>query len=377
MTLTLNEVEAVAAELRQALAGKVLRAIAQPTDFDLLLTFAGAEGEQRVRVCIRPRVSRIHLTSRSAPAGCDRTPFCGATEELLGATVDDVRTLFHDRVLVIRLHTGEWRRNLLFECSGHHPNLFVTDGSGLIRCVLVASHSQLRELRPGKAYQRPLPHPSDGIDAMRFVASTSSVSDQIEELYGQTEGRENRKEEAARLRALLRSALEASERAERALLDDLKRSKRAGAWADALMAASRDGRIVRGTPLVPIKVDGREEKVRLDPALTPAEDLARQSARARRVAEARTGTEARLRDAREVSGVLRTAITSLGKPTDESVQAAGALVRTMRLEPRPDPRERRPRPAPRRDPPPPKPAPPPPTSPGGTVLTGRRKKIVF
>ncbi len=376
MTLTLNEVEAVAAELREALAGTVLTAIAQPSDFDLLLTFKGPEGERRVRVCIRPRVSRIHLTSRGVPPGSDRTPFCGATAEILGAAVDDVRTLYHDRVLVIRLHTGEWRRNLLFECSGHHPNLFVTDGSGLIRCVLAASHSQLRELRPGKAYQRPLPHPSDGIDAMRFVAPTTSVSEQIEVLYGQAEGRENRKEEAARLRTLLRSALEASERAERALLDDLKRSKRAGGWADALMAASKDGRIVRGTPLVPIKVDGREEQVRLDPSLEPAEDLARQAARARRVAEARSGTEARLRDAREVSGVLRSAITGLGKPTDESVEAAGALVRRMRLEPRPDPRERRPRPAPRRDPSPPKPAAPP-TSPGGTVLTGRRKKIVF
>lgn len=261
MTLTLKELEAVAAELDRALSGSRLAGLRLADAETVLLAFDTAEGEVRVLACVRPRHSRIHRTRLDARSPGGRRdwshPFLQAAAPFIGATVARVAVRFGDRVAGIEFsRPGEpvkvpasrgphpRRRTperspepvgfLLFECTGHHPNLFWTDPHEVILASLVPSRSHRRDLRSGRRYQPPLPHASDRMDALRFLpAGRGALSDLIEAHYDRLGRDEARTTEEARARRDLRRDLERLARLRDGLARDLSEQERAAALLEA------------------------------------------------------------------------------------------------------------------------------------------------
>jgi len=255
VTLTLKELEAVAMELERSLRGARFHAIALADAETAILAFDCATQEIRVLVCTRPRYARIHRTTRPLPRarrGESSHPFLKAARAMVGMQVSRVGCRFQDRVLQITLEQpaapssppapvqqGVVRRArrepgpaqvlcLLFECTGHHPNLFVTDAQDLILASLTPSRSYRRDLRPGRRYQRPLQHPSERMEAMRFVSSPHEpLSELIEAHYQEVGSAEAQRLEAARARREVRKMIARDERLLAGLLEDLDEQGRA------------------------------------------------------------------------------------------------------------------------------------------------------
>lgn len=292
MTLSQSELEAVAGELNSSLAGATFADISTLDPVTAILRFVKLANELRVLVSIKPRCSRIHLTSRPAlpcGPGFART----ATHLLAGFTVEQVRTRYNDRVVVIEMKKGDVRRTLLFECSGHHPNLFVLDSRGIILTMLTPSRSHLRDLRPSRPYAKPLHHESDKIAAIRFLDGEGGISARIEAAYDEIETRERLKEKAADVRAVIRRAIEHDERLIKAIEGDIERAQ---------MSAQRlDQRALRLTAAV--------------------------SNATRRLETIRTRLEE-----------LRKVMASLVSPTEEAIVAAAEVARRLKPPRRQHPR---------------------------------------
>jgi hypothetical protein len=338
MTLSLKELEAVAEELHAALAGSTFVDASTPDPSTAVLRFDAAGTERLVLACIRPRASRIHMTSR--PAVAPGPGFASdATRLLAGASVASVRSRYHDRVVAIELRAGRTDRAILFECSGHHPNLFVVESDGVVRAMLAPTHSHLRDLRPGRPYARPLAHDLGGIEAMRFLAPRGGLSARIEEAYAAVDARESTKETAAAVRASLRSAIERDERLAAGLQGDIDEGRRAARWLATLRS--------RGAA---------------DP------ETARRVERARRVAAAGPDAARRLDTIKGRIAELRRVVATLVEPTAESIAAAEEVARRF-----PGPAGRKPA---REAPPPPPAAPiPPPKANPEPKPAGRRRKV--
>lgn len=268
MTLTLKELEAVAAELDRVLAGSRLAGLRLVDAETVLLAFDTAEGEVRVLACVRPRHSRIHRTRLDVRSPVGRRepshPFLQAAAPFIGATVARVAVRFGDRVAGIgfsrpgepvtapasrgphpRRRTRERSPEpvgfLVFECSGHHPNLFWTDPHEVILASLVPSRSHRRDLRPGRRYQSPLPHASDRMDALRFLpVGPGTLSDLIEAHYDRLGLDEARRTEEARARRDLRRDLDRLARLRDGLTRDIEEQERAAALLEAGTAPRRD-----------------------------------------------------------------------------------------------------------------------------------------
>ncbi len=268
MTLTLKELEAVATELDRVLAGSRLAAVHLVDTETVLLTFDAAGGEVRVLACVRPRHSRIHRTHLDVPRTRGRRaaphPFLEAAGPFVGAQVERMGVRYGDRVVGIEFSrpgapggvpaprgTHPRRRSpesppervgvLLFECTGHHPNLFWTDPHEVILASLVPSRSHRRDLRPGRRYQAPLFHPSDRMDALRFLPSgPGGVSAMIEAHYDRLGREEARRQEEARERRDARREVERLARLRDGLARDLEDQERAAALLEAGNVPPRD-----------------------------------------------------------------------------------------------------------------------------------------
>lgn len=240
-------------ELHRALAGARLKDVRLQDPETVLFAFDGADGEARVLVCVRPRHSRIHLTQQDWPDRGKgvRHPFLDASRVFLGSCVTRVRVRFGDRVLGMEfarprgsppgaeVEAPSRRRRiappseetcglLLFECTGHHPNLFWTDPLEIIRASLVPSRSHRRDLRPGRRYQPPIPHPSERMDSLRFLPSgDTTVSHLIEEYYARLWRDEIRRAEEARIVRDLQRTIARLERLRDGLRRDLQEQERA------------------------------------------------------------------------------------------------------------------------------------------------------
>lgn len=259
MTLTLKELEAAAAELNRVLSGARLAGVHMVDPETVLLAFHTPQDEVRVLACVRPRHSRIHRTRRDVPAqprGAPSHPFIEAARDILGAEVQHVGVRFGDRVVGIEfLRPGSpapqaavrgphpRRRTppppprpvgrLLFECTGHHPNLFFCDPQDLILASLVPSRSHRRDLRPGRRYEPPLPHPSDRMDSLRFLATgPDTLSSLIEAHYDRLGQDEARRTEEARASRDHRREIERLTRLRDGLLQDLAEQAQAAARLD-------------------------------------------------------------------------------------------------------------------------------------------------
>lgn len=224
MTLSHKELEAITVEVKLGLEDGLFTRVRQEDEHTLLLTVHSARRDLRLLICTRPNLARLHFTQReevpeegAATAG----NLTRALKSLEGSRVTTVRMRYQDRVVAITLQMDDVIRTLLFECSGHHPNLFLLDRGGLILETLTESRSRKRDLRPGQKYTKPLQRSKDVMDSMRFMGLGKSISAEVESYYENTVIHRAKAMETARLRRALKSSRDHHERLAAALKTDL------------------------------------------------------------------------------------------------------------------------------------------------------------
>jgi len=230
MSLTLKELEAVARELSRDLEGGRLTSVALADDHSIFLTIDTDDREFKVLLCTRPRASRFHVTThppRRAPEPGRANPLIRAIGDMQDATVDRVSTRYNDRVATLALSSGDERRTILFECSGHHANLFLLDEDDVILARLKPSQSHKRRLLVGRRYERPLYHKGDNMQSLRFLGASGSISADVEAHYELEAKRAFLTRRVAGLRRRLKSALDYYTRLSNAIQGDIERQKEA------------------------------------------------------------------------------------------------------------------------------------------------------
>lgn len=156
MNLTLEELEAVAAEMEPLLSGAQIQTIRQPRGTAVWMGVHGRQGPYGVLLETAGNLARVHLEP-DRPSTLNPPPafVCGLRAHLEGARIVALDLPWPDRVCVIRCQRGEEKRALILECSGHHANLFLADWEGEIQLALRPTRSQERDLRPGAVYEPP------------------------------------------------------------------------------------------------------------------------------------------------------------------------------------------------------------------------------
>ncbi|HOI08902.1 MAG TPA: NFACT family protein [Myxococcota bacterium] len=298
MTLSVTELEAVVADLQATLAGAAFQDFRQIDETSAVLVLGTPAGVRFVRVTAAPRQSRIHLTRQPPPRvrGATGFSFEGRVfRELKGMALADVRVAFRDRVVVLRFQGPDFGRKLIFECSGHHANLFLADERDEILALMVASHSHRRDLRPGRRYAKPLKVEGDSLDAFRFAegAGAGDLSARIEAAYAAEAAREADAARAAHVRQRLRARLDADTRLAERLRGDLERAADAPA------------------------------------SFAPPPDPGAPSGRAARQAEARPAIQARLDQAMLRIGRVQAAIMALLEGLPDAVAQGEAVLREV------------------------------------------------
>lgn len=250
MTLSVTELEAVVADLQATLAGAAFQDFRQIDETSAVLVLGTPGGARFVRVTAAPRQSRIHLTRQPPPRvrGATGFSFEGRVfRELKNMALADVRMAFRDRVVVLRFQGQAFGRKLIFECSGHHANLFLVDERDEILALMVASHSHRRDLRPGRRYAKPLKVEGDSLDSFRFAegAGAGDLSARIEAAYAAEAAREVDAARATHVRQRLRARLDSDTRLAERLRGDLERAAGTPASAPSREDAAPAGRVAR------------------------------------------------------------------------------------------------------------------------------------
>jgi hypothetical protein len=226
MTLTQQEIEIVVTELQRRLDDATLLDLHQVDEHTVILVFVTPIGKTNLLICTRPHFSRIHVTSKPIPQEVLFGAFVEKVRAFLPAKVTKLGMRFHDRVVSIGLAT-KTPYSLLFECSGHHPNLFLLDENDVILELLKPSRSHKRNLKVGRRYEKPLKHFGERLEALRFLPSGLGVSSQIEAYYDRLNVAQVEGEEESRRRRELRIAVQRESRLLQALFDDLKEQEEA------------------------------------------------------------------------------------------------------------------------------------------------------
>ena len=232
MTLSLSEIDAVVAELAEALAGAVLAGADALPGPAILLRFDVGGKVRKVLLTARLHVSRLHLTTRRFEAAererasaQDRAFADRVFRELRGTPLLGVRRILDDRVVEFAFQGRQHPRGLVFECSGQHPNVFLCDDRHVILAMLGSSKSQRRDLRPGARYARPLKHEHDTVETLRFVGHDGSVSERVEAFYQDDEARSDRVQAVAGIQAALKAGLMRQLRLIEAIEGDLSKAR--------------------------------------------------------------------------------------------------------------------------------------------------------
>ncbi|MBM4386986.1 MAG: DUF814 domain-containing protein, partial [Deltaproteobacteria bacterium] len=277
MTLTITELGSIASDLNDLLAGGLIQEIKQQSrDSVVLNVFSG----QRHFLFIKatPKFSRMHLTGEMPRADYRSPPgfMMKLRREIRGGHVVAVKQLYTDRVVGIFIKKGDAKYNLLFECSGHHPNIFLLDAGGKILAMIRKSLSYRRKLVVGGEYQKPIPVPQMETMKFRFMESGATLSAQIERFYKEIEEGERFRNEKARLLSAARGLIKHEETKLEKVKGDLKKAEEMTLRYGAAQKAKEElWKIPPGSREFAAVVDGAEVKIEFEEGLSVIENLDR------------------------------------------------------------------------------------------------------
>jgi predicted ribosome quality control (RQC) complex YloA/Tae2 family protein len=195
MNLAFEELQDVVDELDAVATGGIVQEVRQPTATAVCLSIRQPGRTLMLLFETAPRLARTHLTERRPDTLTPIPAFCAKLrKELVGIRLASTEMPWPDRVVLFRFSTSRRVSStshrgtadptalaaseadaapmepvdgeetlLVFEGSGHHSNLFLTDGRCNILAALRPSGSHVRDLRPGTQYRPPAgPGPGGG-----------------------------------------------------------------------------------------------------------------------------------------------------------------------------------------------------------------------
>lgn len=303
MSLTTCEIEQLAQEL-QPLAGAVVQRVFLPEARVTVLEVRKPGESLLLLVCAEPGRTRLHVAAARPPSPEAPFAFQGLLRaELTGLALEAVEAIPGERAVLLRFKGREGRRALACELTGRHGNLFLLDEGGLIRGSAVPNLSQRRDNAPGRPYVPPFARPELPAQERecRFARSGEpfGLSRAVEEAYREWE----RAERVGGLRRALLGELAAKEkrlaRTVAKVEEDLARTRRAEEHRRrGELLKSNLHLLGRGLDLVRLtdySEEGvREVAVKLDPALSPRENLEREFHQYRRLLAGQARAAARL-----------------------------------------------------------------------------------
>lgn len=328
MNLSLTELEAVARELEALLPDGRIQEIRQPVPDGISLSLRVPGETLHLRLDATPGASWVGLAPAKGPTTTPMPRFLARLRhDLTGARVARVGLPHGDRVLVIEVSTRDGDAALILELSGHHSNLFLTSGDGVIRDLIHPSRSHRRALAPGRPYAPPPGPPSGAAAASRIPADADSPGAAVATLYLAAE--EAAAAEGLRRRLIkdLGAALKRTRRTLGKVEGDLGRAEaglEAREAADLLKSRLYDVR--KGMTSVALEdwaTPGRTVTIPLDPRLSPTENLEALYARYKKARRSLERIQAR-RDE------LRARVDALGAGLEEAAVAPPEALEGLR-----------------------------------------------
>ncbi len=151
----------IVAELNEALAGARISKIAQPEADELLFTFKGSGGQQRLLLSAGASLPLIYLSSVNKPSPLTAPNFCMLLRKHIGnGRIIRIWQPGLERIVRFEIeHYNEMgdlcRKELILELMGKHSNLIFCDDKGMIIDSIKhvsAQTSSVREVLPGRSY---------------------------------------------------------------------------------------------------------------------------------------------------------------------------------------------------------------------------------
>jgi predicted ribosome quality control (RQC) complex YloA/Tae2 family protein len=277
VTLSLDELRRVVLSLDEIDEGQVRR-VRERDFYSVTFEFYVGEGFRRLLIGVRPQEARLHYTDEKgsgAEPGHPSAFVMACRKHLTGARLFRAETDRKDRVVTLEFDRDDGQRLLIFECSGHHPNLFLTDPNRRILARLAESNSHKRDLSVGRRYEKPLTpekeNPLHQVGLVRFLEKGEALHAAIDAHYRGLEAERSFDDDVRAVWRKLQARLRHIEKKRANVAADLGRADEAPLYlrqADALKANLYQLRIPKGAEQCVVELDGEPVEVPLDPRLT-------------------------------------------------------------------------------------------------------------
>ncbi len=216
MTVSLDDVSAVLAEMAPVCVGGCIQKIQQPTPHTIILSLRQPKRSCAILISAHCRHGRLHILHKKMSGTPTPPPFCQYLRaHLLGATVCRIVQTPHDRIVWLELTKHDQIFFLVAALTGRSANLFVLDAQVTVLRSLKPEHSSGRIAGQSFALS-PVPLAHETRDAARESSSRCHgadetdfpVSQRIEAIHLATEQDEyrddQRRQHATRLRKTIR-----------------------------------------------------------------------------------------------------------------------------------------------------------------------------
>jgi predicted ribosome quality control (RQC) complex YloA/Tae2 family protein len=307
VNLSHEELRRVLDDVEPSTLGARVQKVRQHDDLAVELELYGKEGVRRLLLVARANEARLHfLLEQREQSEAPGLFVMTGRKYLNGAKLVRVELHPRDRVVFLDFERHNESFRLVFECTGHHPNLFLCDGGLRILSQLGESHSRKRELLPGRRYQMPARPEREGrahqAGLMRFLSSGEALHRDLAAHYAEIEARRAIDERARGVRWTLKGQLQHDARKLENVEADLKKAQRASdyqRWAQAIQDNLYRLRLPRGADVVHIPEADPPLSVPLDPVLSLKGNMEAYFRRAHRLGEGIPLIEGRLARTRE------------------------------------------------------------------------------
>jgi predicted ribosome quality control (RQC) complex YloA/Tae2 family protein len=158
MSLTVQEIAAIIAELAPALSAGWIQKIYQPTPHAITLevrtrsaTMDASGRTLSLLISVAPEVARLHLITRRPSNPAAPPPFCQYLRaHIEGARIEQIEQVEADRIVRIRLMTREGTRSLVAELVGRKADILLLDSNDHVQATLHGARGRI-----GQGYELP------------------------------------------------------------------------------------------------------------------------------------------------------------------------------------------------------------------------------
>ena len=343
MSLTVEEIQEVLAEIASLLVGGRVQKVYQPHDEAISLEIRAQGKTRMLYFSTNPETARLHFLSKKPPNPPTPPQFCQLLRaHLEGARIEHIDQVGNDRIVRLDMQCDGKPITLVAELTGRTANVMLLDEGGAVR-------GQLRKgrLKPGETYVPPVSRAKEASkDSNNQTTRTAHQTANEFPISAEVEGRYQERDEArARARQLdavkasLRKTLKRAVKRIEALEADLAKAERYRDYNRyGELLKSHLGEIQKGAAsiTVPDYFDPAlpEIVLPLDPAKSPQGNLDDYFRKYKKHQNAQKAIRPRLKAAQAEAATLRERLAALdrgGTSTDLEVEAPLHRVQPARL----------------------------------------------